>query len=186
MKTAVSQVSRRWCAGGTSRYLFHLCSTCGPAKRGQVERPQSFAPSQKLGAVPLGPPKNNIPPHLRATALLWPCVGFSRAGRKPAPPGQWRRRWTALRERKNAPSLSFRTSGEIRFSVPVQSALWAKIPHPLDVGYGSRIKGGSSHPPLTTPDGRADRENGSFPRLSAPACWICTKGTILSSYTLEV
>ena len=71
-------------AGGTSRPLFHLCSTCGPAKRGEVERPQALALSQKSGPVPLGPSKNNIPSHPRATAPLWPCVGFSRAGWKPA------------------------------------------------------------------------------------------------------
>ncbi len=41
-------------------------------------------------------------------------------------------------------------------------------------------------PAPATPDGRADRENGSFSRLSASACWICTKSQNLLSYTPEV
>ena len=74
------QVSHRWYAGGTNPPLFHLCSTCGPAKRGQVEHPQALALSQKSWSVPPGPPKNNIPPHPRATAALRPCVGFFPGG----------------------------------------------------------------------------------------------------------
>lgn len=116
---------RRWNRSVSVPLVFHL----GPAKRGEVEHPQSLALSQKSESVPLGPPKNNIPPHPRATAPLWPCVGFSWAGWKPAPPGPRRRRRSALREHQ-----------EVHFSAPVQFALWAKIPHPLDVGYGSRIK----------------------------------------------
>ena len=57
---------------------------------------------------------------------------------------------------------------------------------PTGRGIRKQDKGRVLTPAPATPDGRADRENGSFPRLSASACWICTKGTILSSYTAEV
>ena len=95
----VPPVVRRWNKPISVPLVFHL----GPAKSDEVEHPQSLAPSQKSESVPLWPSKNNIPPHPRATAPLWPCVGFSRAGRKPASPGQRRQRRSALREKEEHP-----------------------------------------------------------------------------------
>ena len=109
-----------------------ICSTCVPPAASKTRgggTPTIPCPVSKIGACSTWATKKQHTPHLRATAPLRPCVGFSRAGWKPAPPGQRRRRWSALREHH-----------VVLFSVPVQFALWTKKPHPLDVGCGSRIK----------------------------------------------
>lgn len=175
MKTPVPQVSHRWYAGGTSRPLFHLCSTCGQQRAMRWNARNPLPRLKNHGLFHLGHQKTTYPRICAPQPRCGPVWAFpGRGGNVPRPGSRG--------------DVGARC-GNIKkffFSAPVQFALWAKKPHPLDVGCGSRIKGGSSHPPPTTPDGRADRENGSFPRLSAPACWICTKSQNLLSYTPEV
>ena len=88
VKTAVPQVSHR----GTQVEQADICSTCvPPACQQKTKRWNARNPLPCLknhGLFHLGHQKNNIPPHLRATAPLRPRVGFSRAGWEPAPPGK--------------------------------------------------------------------------------------------------
>ena len=89
---------------------------------------------------------------------------------------------------RTAEATSERVAGASRSSFPSACAICPLGGDTAPTGRGMRKqdKGRVLTPAPATPDGRADRENGSFPRLSASACWICTKRKILSSYTLAV
>jgi hypothetical protein len=185
VKTAVPRCP----ADGSQVEQSGLCSTCVPPAASKTRpggTPAISCPVSKIGACSTwGTKKQNPPASARHSPVVALCGLFpGGAGTCPTRTAEaTSERIAGKRKRAHPVILNEQRSP---FSAPVQFAIWAKIPHPLDVGCGSRIKGGSSHPPPATPDGRADRENGSFPRLSAPACWICTKSQNLLSYTPEV
>ena len=100
-KTSGTQVERKWNSPAPVPLVFQMRST----KNHGSGTPQSLVTSQKTGAVPLVPRKNNIPPHLHASAPLSACVGFSQAGRERTPP----------RRRRRKPRLVAEISKTIRF-----------------------------------------------------------------------
>lgn len=128
VKTSGTQVERKWNSPTPVPHPFQMRSTknCGSGT------PQSLATSQKSLAVPLVPRKNNIPPHLHASAPLSPCVGFSpkRRGNTPA-------RW---RKQKRRPAARF--SETASFRRPVRESLRF-----LPSSAGASIAFGWSFPP---------------------------------------
>ena len=155
-----------------------LCSTCVPPGAGKTRRggtPASPCPVSKIGGCSTWTTKKqHTPASARHSPVVAPCGLFPGGmGTYPA---------------RTAEALSERVAGTSRSPFPSACAICPLGEDTAPTGRGIRKqdKGRVLTPAPATPDGRADRENGSVPRLSAPACWICTKSQNLLSYTPEV
>ena len=129
MKTAVPQVSHR----GTLVEQVSLCSTCVPPAAGKTRRggtPASPCPVSKIGGCSTwATKKQHTPASARHSPVVALC-GLFPGGVETCPA-------------RTAEATLDRVAGTSRssfFPAPVQFALWAEIPYPLDVGCGSRIK----------------------------------------------